>query len=561
MVVERFSFEPSTLTNIIKTRYFAVPRYQRSYAWNDDQVSDFWNDMLEAIKDGGDYFLGNIVLTPGKANADNGESLFSIIDGQQRIATTTLLFAAMKRIYEREGEQDLAYAIRQEMLYALDTSSGEKVVRIRMNEIDNPFFEKIIIDEKEPEPKTDSHRLISKAYNNFFKKLESIVVKNPANWKKRFLEISKYFKSQARIVSVNATNDADAFTIFETLNDRGIGLSIADLLKNYLYSKAGEKIDTAQHNWVETKTVLEEYQDEKDFIIFLRHYWSSVHGMTREKDLYRDIKEKVRTKKEATELSNNLVQASRYYVAALSEQADFWKGYSNTHQNNVKLLLRLKLEQNRPLLIAVFQHFDKKEIQKTVPALVSWSVRGLIGGVMGKGAAEKAFCEAAVKIRNGEVATKTQLASELSKLIPKDSAFVAEFENYRTRNNAFARYLLLAIERHLIGEEQPEHVPNENVDQVNLEHVLPQKAKPTEWGNFSPDEVTFYSLRLGNMTLLQEKKNNKLGNRAFVVKQPVLEASEMKLNSTFADKSSWGKSDIEQRQKYLAGLAPEVWKL
>lgn len=61
--MDRFDFVATSLTDLISTRYFSVPRYQRSYAWDDDQVADFWNDMQAAIKDGGDYFLGNIVLT------------------------------------------------------------------------------------------------------------------------------------------------------------------------------------------------------------------------------------------------------------------------------------------------------------------------------------------------------------------------------------------------------------------------------------------------------------------------------------------------------------------
>jgi len=554
--MDRFDFVATSLTDLISTRYFSVPRYQRSYAWGEDQIRDFWNDMQGAIKDRGDYFLGNIVLTE---NPD--KKSFSIIDGQQRIATTTILNAAIRDLYAAKGESDFANAIQQEMLFALDTATHEKVPRIRLNQVDNPFYQALIVERKKEQPTTDSHRLIEAAYDFFRERLQSVVDEHPKTWASEFGKIAAYLKLQTRVVSVYAANDADAFTIFETLNDRGIGLSIADLLKNFLYSRSDNEIDTVQNNWVETRTILEEYQDEGDFITFLRHYWSSVHGMTREKELYRDIKDKTSSKSQAVKLSLDLRNAAKLYSAAMSEKADFWNSYSETDRNNVKLLLRLKLEQNRPLLIAVFQYFTKEEIKKVIPALVSWSVRGLIGGVMGKGAAETTFCEAATKIRAGGIKTKDQLGAALSGLVPRDSAFISNFSVYRTRNNAFARYLLLAIERHLGGESQPEFVPNDNVDEINLEHILPQKAKKPDWPTFSLDEVAFHSIRLGNMTLLKEKKNNALGNRPFSVKQPILAASKLDLNSQFKAQKDWLKQDIDTRQAFLANLAPHVWRL
>ena len=554
--MDRFDFVAASLTDLISTRYFTVPRYQRSFAWTDDETADYWNDMTSAIKEGGDYFLGNIVLTEN----DDGKS-FSIIDGQQRIATTTILNAAIRDLYRSENEEEIAGAIQQQMICRLDTSNYEKVARIQLNEIDNPYYRQLLIERTEPKIRSDSHRLICAAYNFFASKLSEIKGSNPSTWKEEIGKIANFLKSQSKVVAVYAANDADAFTIFETLNDRGADLTIADLLKNYLFSKAGNEIDSVQNHWIETRTILEEYQAETEFVTFLRHYWSSVHGMTRERELYRDIKAKITQKSQSVKLSQELRESAKLYGAAISEKAEFWKSYTDTDRNNIKLLLRLKLEQNRPLLMAIFQHFTKVEIQKTIPALVAWSVRGLVGGVMGKGAAETTFCDAASKIRSGAIKTREQLGTALSGLVPRDSAFESNFAIYRTTNNGFARYLLLAIERHLSGVAQPEFVPNDNVDDINLEHVLPRKATTTDWPNFTADEVGFHSVRLGNLTLLKERKNNQLGNKPYVVKQPVLASSDHKLNAVFKSASFWGKGEIETRQQTLAALAPQVWKL
>jgi hypothetical protein len=554
--MDRFDFSVKSLTDLISTHYFSVPRYQRSYAWTEDEIADYWSDIMSAIKDGGDYFLGNIVLTE-----NSGKDSFDIIDGQQRIATTTILNCAIRDIYIVNGENEIATAIQQEMICAFDTTNYQKIPRIILNEIDNPFYKEMMIDKKNPTPNNESHILIKSAYDFFHKKLSELNSENPSNWKSEFGKIAKFFKNQSRVVTVYAANDADAFTIFETLNDRGADLTISDLLKNYLFSKAGNEIDSVQNYWIETRSILSEYQKEGEFITFLRHYWSSVYGMTRERELYRDIKSEVTQKSQAVKLAKDMRDAARLYGAALSDKAEYWKDYTETDRSNFQQLLRLKLEQNRPLLIAIFQHFPKDQIQKTIPSLVSWSVRGLITGVMGKGAAETTFCEAATKIRSGNIKTRDDLAQSLSGLIPGDSAFSNAFTSYRTTNNSFARYLLLGLERGLSGEKQPELIPNSNVDEVNLEHVLPRKANKNEWSTFKEDEMPFYAFRLGNMTLLKEKSNNDLGNKPFAVKKPILAASKLKINSVFGVAPDWDKGEIEKRQTIFGLLAVGIWKL
>ncbi len=554
--MERFEFKPTSITDLISTRYFTVPRYQRSYAWTAIEFGDFWDDLRTASSAGGDYFLGNIVLTK-----NDDDLSFSIIDGQQRIATTTILISALRDIYREHKESDIASAVEQNMICALDIETYEKKSRIMLNEIDNPFYQTFIIEGKKAKVRSDSHKLIQEAKEFFDAKLREILTENPSDWMKEFAKITKFFKTQSRIVCVYAANDADAFTIFETLNDRGRDLTIADLLKNYLFARADTEINSVQRNWTDTKAILEEYIDETEFVTFLRHYWSSVHGSTREKELYRSIKAHIKSKKQSLKFSEDIKDAARLYGASLSEKSDFWKSYTATDRSNVQILLRLKLEQNRPLLLAVFQHFTQGEIQKTLSSLISWSIRGLIGGVMGKGSAESTFCDAAKSVRSGKIKTRDQLRAHLIGFVPSDSQFQYDFSNYRTNNNGFARLLLAALERKLEGTAQPELVPNENVDDVNLEHVLPKRGKIEDWPKYKNDEISFYSLRLGNMTLLKEKDNSRIGNKSFAVKAPALKKSNLKLNSVFRKANDWTKKDIDNRQAEMAILALSVWRI
>lgn len=135
--MDRFDFKPTSLTDLISTHYFNVPRYQRSYAWEEDHIDNFWEDLQKSIHEGGDYFLGNIVLTPSSES-----DRYSIIDGQQRIATTTILHAAMRDKYVENGHDSLANTIENQMICVLDAETNEKSVRIKLNQIDNPFYKK-----------------------------------------------------------------------------------------------------------------------------------------------------------------------------------------------------------------------------------------------------------------------------------------------------------------------------------------------------------------------------------------------------------------------------------
>jgi hypothetical protein len=211
------------------------------------------------------------------------------------------------------------------------------------------------------------------------------------------------------------------------------------------------------------------------------------------------------------------------------------------------------------LLLAVLAHFAPAEIKRTLKAVVSWNVRGLVVGGIGGGRTEKAYCDAAVKVRGGKIKTAAALLKELSGIVPDDTQFEDEFARARQTKAGIARYLQLALERSEIGEKEPELVPNANEDEVNLEHILPQRAKSSEWPEFAAEEVSQWANRLGNHCLMKKTQNAKLGNKAWSVKQPVLAASSFKLTKDAAKAIDWDANAIAARQEKLARLAVKTW--
>jgi hypothetical protein len=142
--------------------------------------------------------------------------------------------------------------------------------------------------------------------------------------------------------------------------------------------------------------------------------------------------------------------------------------------------------------------------------------------------------------------------------VPNDEVFRSSFKSARISKGFLARYFLSSLERFARGEVNCELVPNTQVASVNLEHVLPENPGDN-WKELQPDVAAAFSRRLGNQVLLSSKKNSELGNESFAVKRQMLSASEFLLTKQVGQKSSWGPTEIDERQSALAEMAISVW--
>jgi hypothetical protein len=557
MEADRIQFGLSGIATALKDRLLAVPIYQRSYAWGDDQVSEYWNDLRGAFSETApEYFVGTLVLTRQASPPRD-----TIIDGQQRLATTSILLAAIRDEFSDRGDQARADIVQRDYLSTSDLATASVVSRLNLNSEDTHYFEqRIVRGIPSAVPSRPSHYLLLKAYGLFRQEIKKVADDAGPEWAARLAQWVEFVRSRVKAIVLEVPSDADAFLIFETLNDRGADLTVADLLKNYLFGHAGSKLDAVRDGWMMVLGALEIPAETALFTTFLRHYWSSVRGAVRERELYRSIKEFVATEAQVLDFINQLQSAAGTYSALLSSGHEYWEQFGGTVKENVETLLRLDLEQNRPLLLAALQHFTDAEKKALLKALVSWSVRGLVVGGIGGGTAEKAYCRAAVRTRKGEIKTTQELLGELAAIVPSDSEFREAFAVARVPRANLARYYLMALERGKRGDAEPEFVPNSNEEQVNLEHVLPKRATAADWGSeFNADERREYLYRLGNLCLLQKGPNGRIGNKSFTAKKPILGKSAFVLTSEIAAESDWTRDKLKERQKGLAGLAVAVW--
>lgn len=560
MAGERIDFKIEGIGHVLKDRKLKVPIFQRSYKWGkENEVEEFWTDLRDAMSaDNPEYFLGTLVLS-----RKDKEELWTVIDGQQRLATTAILIAAIRDAYKVLEEPKVADELHRDYLASFNISDRSESPHLALNSEDNSFFQETVIGEnsvrKEVEASRESHRLIASADVLLQERVRAGIEHAGAQWDKYLISWLKFLESATSVVVVSVPDESDAYLIFETLNDRGADLTIEDLLKNYLFGRAGDRLDEVRDGWVAAQNSLDISTNSALFTTFLRHYWSSLHGASRERDLYKSIRDRVANEAQAVDFVNGLQRGAILYAALLSSSHEYWNDFGTSTRQNVDTLLRLGVEQNRPMLLAAMSHFSESELKILLRRAVAWIVRGLIVGGIGAGSTETAYSNAAIAIRSGDIKAADGLFQKLSSIIPTDAEFKSALLTTRVTRGPLARYYLVALERQAMGKDEPELVPNKDEDEVNLEHVLPKSPKKGDWDQFTSDEQRDYLHRLGNLTLLSKGPNGKIGNEPFVVKKPVLLASDLSLTRMVGEEDDWTSKTISARQAHLAELALLVW--
>ena len=541
---------------VLSTRRMAVPPYQRLYAWTEDHAEALFKDLSDAIRNkDSDYFLGTIVITKEPTGGQ------WVIDGQQRLTTTSILLAAIRDYFLSAGDEERANLIQQDYLSKKDFETLEDTPYLRLSDIDHNFYLSRVLAKPCPAresiaAETPSQVLLEKAAvaAKAYIARQSSTTNDPS---KLLLDWVKYIRERAKVIVVEVANESNAFTIFEVLNDRGLDLTVADLLKNYLFKHADDRIGEAQAAWIGTTSVLEELGEKHALKTFIRHVWSSKHGLTREKELYEAIRKQITSKAASITFMKELEQKAKFYSALRNPGHELWKEYGNNVVQAIDALDTLRMVQIRPLLISVFSHFEKEEVKKTLPMLVSWTVRFMIDGSTGGGPLEDNYSRRAKDVTDGKIKTAATLYEAMKHIVPSDEQFRLKFERAFAPSPPVTRYYLRTLNSVLASEN--EHMVNPSEERVNLEHILPQSPSP-EWAHFGDGERDTYAKRIGNLTLLDRKLNEKAGNVSFADKKKVFQQSKICMTNLVCDYEDWTAASIDDRQRKLAETALKAWK-
>jgi hypothetical protein len=548
----------ATLGHALAEGFWHVPRYQREYKWEEKHIQDLFDDVENALDEKQDeYFLGSIVVT--KASSDHPE----IVDGQQRLATTAILLSAIRDYFDEKHDGETARQIEAKYLIQKDIRSKQITPKLSLNQADHQFFEEMILRPASARgilnPTRESHQRLLVA-QKMAKEYLVKITKNKGNPDDRVHDRIDFFEKKARVIWVAVPEASNAFLIFETLNDRGIELAMSDLIKNYLFGRSGVRVDEVQQRWIVMHSTIESVADEKTVVDYIRHQWCSRNGLTRERELFGILKADITNANGALGYATLLADDSKIYAALLNPTQEFWNVYGPSTRQHMEVIELLGMERVRPLLLSVLREFLPKEARKVIKVLVSCGVRFLVSG-SSAGTLERAYSDRASDIANRTITTAKGLILKLKPLIPTDSDFEAAFATARVTKSDIARYYLRAIERQMAGENEPELVPNENTDQINLEHILPRNPAPSTWKAFKVEELPQHTNKLGNLALMQSSQNLVAGNEIFKDKIKRYQASKFMTTSSISALADWTPQSISTRQKDLAKQAVATWSV
>lgn len=230
-------------------------------------------------------------------------------------------------------------------------------------------------------------------------------------------------------------------------------------------------------------------------------------------------------------------------------------------KKNLETLSIFRVNQYNPLLLSSLSNYADS-FPEVVDLVVKFAFRYSIIGNGGTGNIEKAFSNAAVRVRKGDQPTIEEIFSDVSHLYPSDEEFLREFSRKSVTQSAIARYVLRTINDYL-GDDSVIANPDSYV--LNLEHVLPKKYRHDDWIDFVEDEdleVNDYVDRLGNMILLKVSLNSQSSNRSFKDKLGLYRQHEPLPVSKFVyEQERWTAAAIEQNQTMLAEVACKIWSL
>jgi hypothetical protein len=551
----QIAFEELGLGSVLKQYRLRVPPNQREYAWTDREVMQLLEDFAKAITDDGPYFLGTIVTIP--RGEDEG---LEVVDGQQRLATTALLLAAIRDYLSEKNEAFIVESINNEFLTGIDRSKRVRIPKLRLNIDDNDLFSRIVVGNGDtPAPLRSSHRLLLTAHTEAQKHVRKLVgplgEKEHGNVLNRWVS---FIEHRALIVLLKVPNDADAYKMFETLNDRGLRTSQADLIKNYLFSRSGERIAEVQSRWSFMRGALETLDDEDITITFLRHALIVQRGLLREADIYDAVQDIANSEQSSVSLTSILETLANVYVETFNPEHERWNSYPRAARKAIEVFNLFNIRPMRPLILATAFKMDKKETSKVFKYLISLGVRLIIASNTRSGSVEKPLAFAAKDVFEGTIETANALQEALSALMPTDQEFRTAFETAKVSNARIARYYLRSLEMSAKGESEPWFVPHDDQQVINLEHVLPRRPEDN-WPSFAEDDVHQYANRLGNLALLRASDNSGFKSEAFAFKRQTYAASPYVLTSQIGEVDDWTLEAIAGRQNQLASIAVNTW--
>ncbi len=545
-------------------KIYKIPTFQRDYSWKEENWDDLWQDFLFLEENENPHYMGTIVLQTQEENDD----LFLVVDGQQRLTTLSIVIISIIKVLKDLVEKGIEVENNEQRIEKIQNMFiGEKSLsdlhyksKITLNKNNNLFFQDRILIFKEPvnyHKLRDSEKLLFDAYKYFYSKIREKFKNDDGAQLGLFLE--KYLAKKLIFIQITVDDDLSAYTVFETLNARGVDLTTTDLLKNYLFSIASNgssEINILEERW---KNIVDSV-GLKTFPTFLRYYLNAKQNLVRKEQLFKNIKKNITSAEDVFDLLDVLEGKANLFNALKNPEDDFWNEYSDKIKIQ-KYLRELKLfgvSQFIPLLFSVHEKLPDifADILRVITVV---SFRYNIIGRKNPNNMERVYNEVAQKIFKKNIVKKSEIIESLKSIYISDEDFRNIFKTKELttggRNKKLVKYILTKIENHISNSDHDFNDAN-----FTIEHILPENF-PKIWDEEFENNANKFVYRIGNYTLLEDKKNKLCGTQIFMDKKEIYESSRYKLTKDFLSYSEWNISNLNSFQDKLAKQAISIWSL
>ena len=599
--------EDPTVANILSTdmlKIYDIPRYQREYTWNQRDWANLYDDITQ--NDAG-YFLGSFIVVNGTVNSKMDTIHYEVIDGQQRLTTLSLLLAALyTRIMEHKDsiDDDMMLddirPLRNRLILKSDKSMTRVIPQVQNHNLEDYRWilkEHIGLDAVMQKPKFLGLRKMSKAFNYFYDRLgEDVGGKDGIECVRCLLDICRLVCS-AVVVQITVDSHADAYTLFASLNNRGVPLSAVDLIKNMLLGKVAGvddgQLDYYFERWQEVLHNLgDDYKTQERFFrqnydAFRREVNKPFIGesgsqlplgsVATRSNLLKIYEKRMEADDGALKVLDELTENSALYSKIIGLDQE---GPDSELSNQLLELSRAQGVASYLMLLFLFKKQNQLELKDEtlallVKLLVCFFVRRNLTDTPPTRDLERLFisiCESLESEGLKGITAAEYIKKRLVDVSASDASFKERLEGpIYDVNPDMTRYILTVIASPSVTKEMKplwERYASGNYVWT-IEHIFPQgKNIPDEWVKMVADgdmskaiEVQEKQVHtLGNLTITGY--NSKLSNMPFVTKRDRKDVyganvgyrNGLNLNDELVNTDTWTSEQIQERTDKLVGL-------
>lgn len=601
-----------TVNDILSNKKYFVDDYQREYRWEKRNINDLLNDLwgkfnesyivgerYSEVKNYNSYFLGSILISEKDQND-------YIVDGQQRLTSLSLIIIYL---YNTLKELKLLDKISSLGTLIYSEEYGEKTFNIQVSDREKcmeALFTNNYKDFLPQEENTSMYNLLEryKDIDEFFKEVELS--------EENIVHFSYWLKDKIYMVRITTSSDEEAYTIFETMNDRGLSLDSTEMLKGYLIANVSEtqrgRINTI---WKDIIVKLKNISKEEDSTFFKNWIRAKYAKTSRSKKInggytsedfetignayHKWIKEKrneiglVEKKDFENFIERDMKKYSEIYLKIKSLETnlnlEFKEVYCNANQDftlqSLLILASINLNDSSKIIDEKIKLVSKFIDIFIVKSIVNYKILGYSGVVY-------RIFNFVKKIRenSNDIESLKKVLIDILENMNESLSGILEYK-LNKQNRKRVHYFLARITDYLeeksgISSRIDSYLNKANGKDFEVEHIIADNFNDYSEYFENEEEFNFTRNLIGNLALLQRGTNQSLGNKSFVEKKIRYKGENLLLQSLceeayisnpnftkyikennikFKAMDKFSKTEVKERMELYYQLAQEIWKI